>query len=161
MDVFWVEENPPVALAIVLCPRANGQLADEMRQIRESGVDTLVSLLEPGEAAWLGLEDEEPLAERAGLRFFQYPIRDAGVPRDRASFRTFVANLAERLRAGERIGLHCRGCIGRAPITAACTLVHLGWTPAAAITAIAQARGCTVPDTLEQYRWIMGYKAGS
>lgn len=159
MQVFWVEGNPPVALAIVLCPRANGQLADEMRQIRQSGVDTLVSLLEPGEAAWLGLEDEGPLAALAGMRFFQYPIRDASVPRNPSSFRTFVAGLAERLRAGERIGLHCRGCIGRAPITAACTLVHLGWTPAAAVDAISLARGCIVPGTVEQHRWVMSYKA--
>ncbi len=159
MQVFWVQGNPPVALAIVLCPRADNQLADEMRIIRQSGVDTLVSLLEPNEAAWMGLADEGPLAELAGMRFLGYPIRDASVPRDTASFRSFVARLAERLRAGERIGFHCRGCIGRAPITAACTLVQLGWAPAAAIAAITRARGCTVPDTVEQHRWIMDYKA--
>lgn len=154
-----MQGNPPVGLAIVPCPHADSQLADQLRRIRQSGVDTLVSLLEPREAAWLGLADEVSLAEQAGLCFLQYPIHDASVPRDTASFRSFVAGLAERLRAGERIAVHCRGCIGRAPITAACTLIHLGWTPAAALAAITMARGCTVPDTVEQHRWIMDYKA--
>ncbi len=159
MQVFWVQGNPRVALAIVLCPRADNQLSDELCSIHQSGVDTLVSLLETNEAAWLGLAGEGQLAEEAGMRFLQFPIRDASVPRDPTSFRTFVAGLAERLRGGERIGLHCRGCIGRAPVTAACTLVHLGWTPAAAVAAITLARGCRVPDTMEQHRWIMDYKA--
>ena len=159
MEVFWVQGSPPVALAIVLCPRADDQLSDELRQIRQSGVDTLVSLLEPREAAWLGLADEGWLAEQAGMSFLQYPIRDASVPRDTASFQGFVADLAQRLRAGERIAVHCRGCIGRAPVTVACTLVHLGWSPAAALAAITRARGCTVPDTVEQQHWIMDYQA--
>jgi hypothetical protein len=55
--------------------------------------------------------------------------------------------------------MHCRGSIGRAPVTAACTLVHLGWTPADALKAIEKARGCSLPDTEEQRRWILSYKA--
>ncbi len=76
-----------------------------------------------------------------------------------ATFRAFVAGLADRLRAGERIGVHCRGSIGRSTVTAACTLIHLGWNAQDALRAIQAARGCVVPDTEEQLRWILNYKA--
>jgi len=157
--VLWIDGNPPVALAIVLCPRGDVWLNDEMRQIRQSGVTTLVSLLEPGEAGWLGLNDEAKIAGQVGLQFLSYPIRDVHVPSDVKSFRAFVSGLAGRLRQGEKIGMHCRGSIGRAPTTAACTLIHLGWSAKDAIAAIRKARGYPIPDTEEQLRWILNYKA--
>jgi protein-tyrosine phosphatase len=158
-DVFWIEGNPPAALAIVLCPRGDAVLRDDLRQIRKGGVETLVSMLEPTEARWLGLGKEGEFVEAAGMRFLSYPIRDTHVPADIATFRTFVKGLADRLRAGERIGMHCRGSIGRAPLTAACTLIHLGWKANDALEAIRAARGYRVPDTEEQLRWILNYKA--
>jgi protein-tyrosine phosphatase len=119
----------------------------------------VVSLLEPGEARMLGLAKEEAAAQKAGMRFVSFPIPDVHVPQDEGRFRTFVTNLAERLRAGEKMGMHCRGSIGRATVTAACTLIHLGWTAADALKAIEKARGLEVPDTEEQRRWILSYKA--
>jgi hypothetical protein len=44
-------------------------------------------------------------------------------------------------------------------VTAACTLIHLGWKPRTALVAIETARGCVVPDTAEQEEWIRNYKA--
>ena len=158
-DVFWIEGNPPVGVAIVLRPRGDDWLSDELLRYKRSGVEVLVSLLEPSEATWLGLRDEGPLAEAAGIHFISYPILDVHVPPDVASFRAFVASLADRLRAGERIGVHCRGSIGRSTVTAACTLIHLGWNAKQALKAIEAARGCEVPDTEEQSRWILKYKA--
>jgi protein-tyrosine phosphatase len=157
--VFWIAGNLPSPLAIVLCPRGNEWLKDELRLIRRSGIDVLVSLLEPDEAIWLGLGEEPQFAEEAGIEFLNYPIRDVHVPSDLQSFRSFVSVLADRLRAGERVGLHCRGSIGRAPTTAACTLIHLGWKAKDAIAAIRNARGFPIPDTEEQLRWILNYKA--
>jgi protein-tyrosine phosphatase len=158
-EVLWVEGDPAVKLAIVLKPRGEDWLKDDLARIKRSGVDTLVSLLEPDEAGWLGLGDESQTAEEVGLKFLSYPIRDVHVPADIKSFRAFVATLAERLRAGERIGLHCRGSIGRAPTTAACTLIQLGWKAKDALAAIQAARGFPIPDTEEQLRWILNYKA--
>jgi len=148
-----------VPLAIVLCPRGGSILNDELREIARNGVQTLVSLLEPDEADWLGLSEEAALAGQLGMHFLSYPIADVHVPANMRAFRTFVSALADRLRAGERIGLHCRGSIGRAPLTAACTLIHLGWDAKDALAAIQAARGCVIPDTTEQLRWILNYKA--
>ena len=157
--VFWIEGNPAVPLAIVLCPRGGSVLEDELREIAQSGVQVLVSMLEPDEADWLGLAEEKALAEQLGMHFLSYPIEDVHVPVNVFMFRNFVSGLADRLRAGERIGLHCRGSIGRAPLTAACTLIHLGWKAKDALEAIQTARGCKVPDTTEQLRWVLKYKA--
>jgi len=158
-DVFWIKGNPPASLAIVLCPQGDRELKNELRNVKRSGVGTLVSLLEAKEAAWLGLAKEGPLAIETGMQFLSYPIPDVNVPPDITTFRWFVNDLAYRLRAGERIGLHCRGSIGRAPLTAACTLIHLGWKALAALMAIEAARGCMIPNTEEQLRWILQYKA--
>ena len=158
-DIFWIGGNPPPGLAIVARPQGQEWLNDEMRDLKRGGIDTLVSLLEKHEAEWLGLGDEPAAAARAGIEFLSYPIRDTHVPTRVASFRTFVADLAARLRNGEHIGVHCRGSIGRATVTAACTLIHLGWKPRDALNAVEETRGCPVPDTEEQRAWILAYEA--
>lgn len=158
-DVFWIEGDPPAGLAIVLCPRGDDRLLDDLLSFKQSGVDTLVSMLAPTEAVWLGLGEEGTFAEQAGMRFLSYPVLDVHVPANVEPFRAFVAGLTDRLRSGERIGIHCRGSIGRSTVAAACTLIHLGWKAKDALTAIRSARGCEVPDTSEQRRWIMNYKA--
>jgi protein-tyrosine phosphatase len=158
-NVLWIRGNPPVRLAVVLRPDGVPWLRDSLLGAKQAGVQTIISLLEPDEAVWLGLADEGPLAEEIGMSFLSFPIRDMQVPSDTARFRTFVAGLAARLRAGESLGVHCRGSIGRTTIAAACTLIHLGWKPEDAVAAIEAARGCPVPNTAEQLRWIMRYQA--
>jgi hypothetical protein len=126
-ECFWIEGTPPVGWPLCCARAATICSATNCVRYKQSGVDVLVSLLEPNEAIWLGLGQEGPLAEAAGMHFLSYPILDVHVPANVASFRAFVAGLADRLRAGERIGVHCRGSIGRSTVTAACTLIHLGW----------------------------------
>jgi protein-tyrosine phosphatase len=157
--VFWIQGNPTAGLAIVLRPKGDGSLKDELIRMKQNGVETIVSLLEPTEAMWLGLAEEGLLAGEIGISFLSHPILDAHVPPDVAEFRAFVSGLADRLRTGERIGVHCQGSIGRSTVTAACTLIHLGWKAKDALNAIEAARGCRVPDTEEQRRWILRYKA--
>jgi protein-tyrosine phosphatase len=149
----------PVELAIVLCPRGGRPLHNEMLNLHRAGIDTLVSLLSEEQVEMLELEDEGPLARRVGMQFLHHPIPDHQLPPDPQAFRDFVEGLANRLRGGQRIGIHCWGSIGRATVTAACTLIHLGWSAADALAAVEAARGCPVPDTEEQQLWILDYKA--
>ena len=158
-DIFWIGDTNAPHLAIVMRPRGEDWLEDELIRIGRSGVEAVVSLLEPFEADMLGLGREEVLARAAGLEFLSYPIPDRQVPGDVIAYRRFVGGIAERLARGERVGVHCRGCIGRATITAACALIHLGWKPRSALEAVEQARGVRVPDTPEQETWILSYKA--
>jgi len=156
--IFWIECEPKLPLALVLCPRGDHLLRDELAQLKQGGIQTLVSLLEKDEAAWLGLKDEGSMATEAGMQFLSHPFPDANVPPDSIGFRVFAAGLAGRLSAGEHIGIHCRGSIGRSTITAACTLIHLGWTPRKALAVIEAARGCPVPNTVQQEHWILKYR---
>jgi protein-tyrosine phosphatase len=156
-EVFWIEGHPPAPLAVVLRPRGGEWLDHELGRYKSAGIDTLVSLLESDEAAWLGLAEEGPKAEKLGMQFLNFPIPDTHIPPEPAAFRDFIADLVRRLRRGERIGVHCRGSIGRSTLTTAAALIHLGWKPAAALAAIEKARGCPVPDTAEQQAWILRY----
>lgn len=165
-EIFWIAQPPgasassvPPRLAIVLRPRGGQFLRSELIKFKEAGIRTLVSLMEPKEAVAFGLAEEPDIAEELGLMFLPYPLRDHSVPSDYVSFRGFVRDLADRLRAGRAVGIHCQGSIGRATVTAACALIHLGWKPAAALAAIQEARGCPVPDMQEQEDWILNYKA--
>jgi protein-tyrosine phosphatase len=157
-NIFWIEGDPQTALAIVLRPAGDEWLMDELRTLRRGGIETLVSMLEPWEAAELGLACEEQLAGQAGMQFLSFPIPDRHTPPWTEAFRRFAEELARRLRAGERIGVHCRGSIGRSTVAAASALMHLGWSSKDALLAIAAARGFPVPDTDEQREWIIAYE---
>ena len=157
--VFWIQGDPLAPLAVVLRPEGGAGLKDELFNLKKAGIETLVSMLEKDEAEMLGLAKEGPLAKIAGMDFLSFPIPDVHVPPDTAAFRHFVSGLAQRLRKPEHIGVHCRGSIGRATLVAACTLIHLGWRPRAALKAITAARGLAVPNTQEQQDWILRYQA--
>jgi protein-tyrosine phosphatase len=160
-EIFWIGEDPRVRLAVVLRPRGSDWLEDELSRMKRNGINVLVSLLEEEEAFELGLSEERLQASQLEMTFLSFPIPDRHIPPDVAAFRDFVTGLADRVHAGEGIGVHCRGSIGRASITSACTLIHLGWEPSAALDAIEETRGCAIPDTAEQRQWILDYKVQS
>lgn len=157
-NIFWIRGNPPVSLAIVLCPPGGRGLREELLAIKLNGIETLVSLLGKDEAHLLGLSEEGRLAQEAGMQFLNFPILDGHIPQSASAFRSFIAGLADRLNQGEMVGIHCRASIGRATVAAACSLIHLGWQPQTALTAINRARGQAVPDTQEQEEWILRFK---
>ena len=147
---FWINSN----LAIVPRPRGNEWLEDEMRALREAGIDTVVSMLEPYEAKDVGLEREAEAAEHAGLRFVNFPIPDRSTPPNLENFNTLLANLDAQMAKGRKVGIHCRACIGRASVVAAGLLMRSGIPAEKAWRQISAARGCSVPDTAEQRAWV-------
>ena len=157
MSIFWIGSEPHAPLAVVPCPRGDAYLLEALNELKAEGIHTMVSLLEKDEAEMLGLGLEGQMAEYLGMRYLSYPIRDATVPRNRKEFQAFVLGIADRVTKGENVGVHCRGSIGRATITTACTLIEIGWKPGDALEAVRAARGCLVPDTFEQECWILDY----
>jgi protein-tyrosine phosphatase len=159
-DVFWIAEKAGTPrLAIVMRPRGGEWLHDELLRLKNAGIRTVVSMLEHWEADYLGLAEDQKLAEQIGLIFISFPIPDRSTPADRLDFRRFISELAEKARDGETVGVHCRGCIGRSTIAIACTLIHLGWKADDSLREIEIARGCLVPDTEQQREWILRYEA--
>lgn len=134
-------------------PRGDDWLHDEMADLRDSGVDVLVSLQTPAERYEVGLVGEPEAATHAGLTFRELPIPDLGVPGQRAAL-PLVHAIADDLDAGRTVAIHCLAGIGRSSLVAGAVLVALGETPQEAWQVIGQARGCRVPETDEQTAWL-------
>lgn len=159
-DIYWISEEQNAKVAIVARPRGGDWLEADLVRMKHAGIDAVVSLLTAPEEQELGLAEETAITEQLGLAFFSYPIPDRNVPRDETHFLQFLAGVVELLRQGQAIGVHCRGCIGRATITAASLLMQRGWSASEALRAIEEARGCPVPDTEEQREWILALGDG-
>jgi protein-tyrosine phosphatase len=153
-DVFWIADT---GLAIVLRPRGDDWLENDLQRIHMAGIQTIVSTIESSEARELGLAEEGRTVERLGMRFISYPLCDRSVPPRREDFIEFVVKLGRRLQSGEKIGVHCQGCIGRSTVVTASILIKLGWAAERALDEIEKARGCSVPDTEEQRDWIIDF----
>lgn len=153
-DVCWIART---GLAIVMRPRGDDWLESDLLRLKTAGIQTLVSTVEDWEARMLGLAQEQEIAEGIGIQFLSYPMQDRSTPSNREDFRRFVKSLAVRLEQGQRIGVHCRGCIGRSTVVTACTLITMGWSAPDALHAIELAREFPVPDTEEQRAWILAF----
>jgi protein-tyrosine phosphatase len=141
-------------MAIVPRPRGGDWLEDELLGWKQAGIDVAVSLLTRDEMAEMNLLDEEERARSQGMQFVSYPITDRGVPSSKESVTILVNDIVDALAAGKNVAIHCRQGIGRAPLIAAGVLIALGSRVDEAIKQIAEARGCPVPETSEQRRWL-------
>jgi protein-tyrosine phosphatase len=141
-------------LWIAARPRGGDWLEDDLRDLKASGVDTLVSMLTADEAAELELQSEAVLAKKVGLAFANLAVDDRSVPADRDALEHVLAQILETLRAGHGVAVHCRMGIGRSSLVVACTLVRLGIEPVEAWRLIESGRGRPVPDTEAQRSFV-------
>lgn len=155
-EIYWITNT---GLAIVMRPRGDDWLKDDLTRLQHAGIQIIVSTVEDWEARSLGLAREAELAQSVGLRFVSYPMQDRSTPANLEDFRRFVKSLATCLESGDKIGVHCRGCIGRSTVVTACTLITMGWSAEDALQAIKIAREFPVPDTDEQRAWILAFGA--
>ncbi len=156
-SIYWIDAPGPGHLAIMARPRTGEWLEDEIAGWRTQAVDVVVSLLEHSEIAELGLRDEQKLCRACGMEFISFAIPDRGIPASLREARSLAQHLADMLRDGKRIAIHCRVGIGRSAVIAACTLVCAGIEPLTALDRIATARGVAVPDTDQQRDWVVRF----
>ena len=102
MNPFWVETDNQIRVAIVSRPRGGDWLEDEVSQMKQAGVDILVSMLQPDEATESGLSAEAELCAAGGIEFRSFPIPDRETPPSIASFAQFVRDLRVAVHAGRR-----------------------------------------------------------
>lgn len=153
--IYWLENFPGGgALGIMPKPRGNDWLADEIRKFQESGIGTIVSLLEKAESIELGLADEEQLCRSFQIDYLNFPIKDRGIPVVNRQLLTLTAQVRKKLLAGEKIVLHCRMGIGRSSIIAGTLMLDNYPSVSALIDRISGIRGLKVPDTEEQVQWL-------
>lgn len=158
-QVFWVAGMRKGRLGILPRPRGGDWLADEIAAWREAGVEMVVSLLEPDEAAQLVLEDEAAAAALSGIAFRAFPIADRDVPSSKESVATLAREILSALEAGRSVAVHCRQGIGRSGLIAGAVLIAMGKRPDAAVKAVGDARGLEVPETKEQRQWLEEFAA--
>ena len=152
-SIYWLPD-PASRLAIVRRPRPDALLRADLKHFRQSGIDVVVSLLPAGEAEELGLRFEGDECRQAGIKFANFPITDRGVPSSREFFLRYVHSLRQEISNGRAIGIHCQGCIGRSSLLAASLLCSTTMSPLQAFDFISQYRGCRVPDSPEQLRFV-------
>ncbi len=154
---YWIEGPWSGRLAIVPRPRGGDWLDDEVSGWRESGIDVVVSFLTPAEEAEFAVENEGEVSEAHGIRFVSFPIPDQEVPVSKQAASVLLHDLAQALVEGKTVAVHCRQSVGRSAMIAAALLVAAGEEPRVAFEKIGKARGCKVPETAEQERWVANF----
>ncbi|MCC6589746.1 MAG: dual specificity protein phosphatase family protein [Bryobacterales bacterium] len=153
-DLFWIPGPWRGRLAIAARPRGGDWLDDETRAWRRAGIHLVVSLLELGEIAQLGLGDERQAAENQGIGFISFPIPDRGVPASTAAAISAIGRIGTQLDDGRNVALHCRQSVGRSGLIATALLMNSGMKAEDAMNLVSSARGLPVPETREQRDWL-------
>ena len=156
---FWIPTDTTGRLAILARPRGGDWLRSDAAEWKQTGLNTVVSLLGEDEEAELELSDEASECARAGLQFLAAPVMDRGIPDDPVAFGELAAELAAKVANGESVGIHCRIGIGRSPLLAIAVLITLGVPTQEAIRRASAARGRPVPETTDQLEWISRFEA--
>jgi hypothetical protein len=156
-QLFWINGPWPGRLAILPRPRGGDWLEDEIRSWRDSGLDLIVSLLTPDERTELDVSQEEALCRANGIEYLAFPIVDRAVPSSKEAFLELITTCADHLAIGKNIAVHCRLGIGRAALVAICLLIFAGVAEEIAAARVSSARGCSVPETVDQRRWIADF----
>ncbi len=156
VEIYWIKDVEPHRIATM--PRPRGYLLkDEISSLKKDGVNVLVSLLTPEEVLYMDLEAEPDNCQACGIQYLSFPITDRETPESETITLEFVQRLAELVKAGKGVAIHCFAGIGRSSLIAACVLVTLGIDPRAAFQLIRKSRGCEVPDTPEQRDWFYSF----
>jgi protein-tyrosine phosphatase len=155
-DVYKVEFIGSGFLAVMAKPVSGEWIEEEFMGIANEGINSIVSLLELHESYELGLQNEKHLAEKNGMEFVSYPLKDRGLPSSVDEFKNFTKELYHQIAGGKNTVIHCRAGIGRTGVVAAGVLLHCGFKPDEAFKHISEKRGVQVPDTEEQINWIVG-----
>lgn len=156
-EIYWIDVPGPGRLAIMPRPRGGDWLDDEVRSLREEGVDVVVSHLEPHEVENFDLQGEAAACRKAGIEFFSHPIPDHHPPDDEGRAAELVRTLEGRMSAGRGIAVHCFAGIGRSATVAAAVLLQRGLPLDTVLERMAEARGFPVPETADQHDWLQRF----
>lgn len=118
-------------------------------QAQRAGLGLVVCLTPRSEVASLSPAYHAALGQGTlPFRWTCLPMPNFGLPEDPPAFRREVAQIAQALRQGESVMLHCAAGIGRTGSTAACVLKALGLNTADALQRVLDAG--SNPQTAQQ-----------
>ena len=154
-------------LGLTLCPGKKDasrswdrDLKEDMRAIRAWGASIVVTLIEDHEFQLLAIENLEHEVRAHGMEWRHLPIRDVDVPdlRFEAAWVLIGPELHDRLAAGDRILIHCRGGLGRTGLVAGRILVERGCDAGTAVRRVRAVRPGAI-ETAAQERYVLNAKA--
>lgn len=154
------------SLGLTICPGKkdagrnwNRDLSQDLQVIRAWGATTVLSLIEDHEFRLLGVESLANDVHALGMHWVHLPIVDVSVPdcRFEDAWACDGPELHDRLDAGEKILIHCRGGLGRTGLVAGRILVERGCAPEKAIERIRLARPHAI-ETSEQEHYVLKSK---
>lgn len=135
-------------------PSGGEYLGEDIKYLKNLGIDIVVSLLEPRESSELGLSGEESCCASLGIKFVSFPIQDRSTPPNNTRFIKSVHDIYEVILSGANVVAHCRAGIGRSGIYTTSVLIRHGHSAHEAFKLVSAARGFEIPDTQEQIEWI-------
>jgi ADP-ribosyl-[dinitrogen reductase] hydrolase len=153
-------------LGLTICPgkkdsyKWNRNLDEDLSIIRKWGASTVVTLIEAHEFELLKVNRLGEAVRELGMRWIHLAIRDVDVPNQRFEQEWIVAGseIHRRIRAGEKILIHCRGGLGRTGLVAGLILVERGSEPSNAIRQVRAARRGAI-ETVAQECYVLRAKA--
>jgi protein-tyrosine phosphatase len=153
-NLCWITAPGSRRLGVMPRPAGGDRLEDEIRVLRQEGVEVVVSLLQPEEALVFGLEDEAPRCAAAGIEFLSHPIPDHDIPSSTEDALAFIREVHQRVEHGRATAIHCFAGIGRTGMVAAGVLMLQGLPLPDALRLLQEARGFPMPETAAQRRWL-------
>jgi protein-tyrosine phosphatase len=109
-------------------------------EARRAGLALVVCLTPRHEVAELSPAYHAALVQGTlPFRWQNLPIPNFGLPDDPPAFRREVARIADALRGGDAVMLHCAAGLGRTGTVAACVLKALGLEQAQALERVREA----------------------
>jgi len=157
--MFKIESIGSGFIAIMAHPAQEQDADSTIASIAGQGVKQVISLLEPAEASFLGLDSEAELVAAQSMNFVSFPIPDMGLPASLGDFTRLARDLYRQVDAGLNTLVHCRGGVGRSGLLSAAVLLQHGLDPRQACEQITRIRGLRVPETPGQEAWLLEHHA--
>jgi protein-tyrosine phosphatase len=132
-------------------------LTSDLSDLQEAGISALILLVDDAELARWGDPQIVERAQAAGIEVTRVPIADGDAPSD-ADIDRVLDRLTEWRHTGSA-AIACMGGVGRTGTVAACALVRVGMTAAAAIALVRRVRHPEAVETPRQQQFVAAYAA--
>jgi protein-tyrosine phosphatase len=143
----------PGRLLLHSMPGRYESLENVWTQVRNEGVCAIVCLAEKGELHEKSSDYARALeAGAVPCLVTRFEVPDRSAPEDRNAFWALAGDVAQRLKSGEVVLIHCAGGVGRTAMLAVCVLLALG-EPVGDARSVVSRAGSTV-ETAPQSQLI-------
>lgn len=150
-------------LSLTACPGTQGlSLEKSLKQLQDSGVTALITLLSDQELEAAGLENFIQTVKKVGLDSFHVPAPDDDLPGDvfEKRWQAALHKIEEHLSANHSVAIHCMGGSGRTGLIAGRLMLNQGFSSEDIISKIRALR----PKSFSldaQKNYIKGFALGN